>query len=278
LLHIDTTVNRELPPGQPPDIDWVVDRTVELIVHCEAERKRLGSQPFYYEVGTEEVHGGLVDMSNFSHFLNRLRSELVTRNLLDVWPCFIVGKVGTDLQTTFFAPDVARELTGLVTPLGSVVKGHYTDWVENPEGYPATGMGAANIGPEFTTAEYLALVDLEAREADMLSARPGTTPSGIAQALEDAVVASGRWQKWLQTEEKGRDFKQLSAERRAWLVQTGARYIWTDAGVLAARQRLNQNLSAVLPDPNQFVVERIAQAMENYITHFHLFDSVALLS
>ena len=61
-------------------------------------------------------------------------------------------------------------------------------------------------------------------------------------------------------------------------MQTGARYIWTDAGVLAARQALYQNLSAVLADPNQFVVERIALAMESYITHFHLFDSVSLLS
>ena len=95
---------------------------------------------------------------------------MAARNLLDVWPCFIVGKVGTDLQTTFFAPEVAQQLADLVTPLGSVVKGHYTDWVENPEEYPATGMGAANVGPEFTTAEYLALVELEAREADMLRA------------------------------------------------------------------------------------------------------------
>lgn len=277
LLHIDTTVNRQLPPGQPPDIDWVVERTVELILYCEAERKRLGSRPFFYEVGTEEVHGGLVDMNNFTHFLQRLRADLATHNLLDVWPCFIVGKVGTDLQTSFFAPDVARELTGLVRPLGSVVKGHYTDWVENPEEYPATGMGGANIGPEFTTEEYLALVELTAREADLLRGRHGRFPSGIVQALEDAVVASGRWQKWLQAGEKGRDFKQLSEERRNWLVQTGARYIWTDSGVVAARQALYNNLSTVMAEPNQFVVERIARAMEKYVTHFHLFDAVTLL-
>lgn len=70
--------------------------------------------------------------------------------LADVWPCFIVGKVGTDLHTTTFDPDVARDLTARVRPYGSYIKGHYTDGVSNPEQYPLCGMGAANVGPEFT--------------------------------------------------------------------------------------------------------------------------------
>jgi tagatose-1,6-bisphosphate aldolase non-catalytic subunit AgaZ/GatZ len=65
LLHVDPTVDRTLPSGEAIAIETVVARTVELIEHAERERERLGLPPVSYEVGTEEVHGGLVDHSNF---------------------------------------------------------------------------------------------------------------------------------------------------------------------------------------------------------------------
>jgi D-tagatose-1,6-bisphosphate aldolase subunit GatZ/KbaZ len=274
LLHIDPTVDRTLPPGQTIAIETVVARTLELITYAEAERKRLGLPPVAYEVGTEEVHGGLVDFANFEAFLRGLRAGLEARNLLNAWPCFIVGKVGTDLHTTDFDPTTARRLYEIVAPLGSLIKGHYTDWVANPEAYPAAGMGGANVGPEFTAAEYQALADLSAKEGDLCRARPGIKPSHFMAVLEQAVIDSGRWRKWLLPEEQGRTFAELPAERRAWLVQTGSRYIWTQPSVVAAREALYRNLSLVLPDPHRVVVDRIAQVMEKYVVAFHLFDSL----
>jgi tagatose-1,6-bisphosphate aldolase non-catalytic subunit AgaZ/GatZ len=276
LLHIDPTVDRELPPGEIIAIDTVLARTIELIAYCEAERERLGLPPVSYEVGTEEVHGGLVDFANFGTFVRGLRDALVARSLQHAWPCFIVGKVGTDLATTYFDPEAARRLYDIVAPLGALIKGHYTDWVANPEAYPDSGMGGANVGPEFTAEEYLALEELARRERDMLRGRPGE-PSGMMEALEQAVLDSNRWQKWLEPDERGKPFAALDPKRRAWLVQTGARYVWTAPGVVEARRRLYANLQAVMPDPHQFVVERIARSMERYITHFHLFDVQMLL-
>ncbi len=78
--------------------------------------------------------------------------------MLYAWPCFIVAKVGTDLHTSFFDPEVAERLNKTVEPLGSLIKGHYTDWVENPEKYPESGMGGANVGTEFTAEEFKALI------------------------------------------------------------------------------------------------------------------------
>jgi tagatose-1,6-bisphosphate aldolase non-catalytic subunit AgaZ/GatZ len=277
LLHIDPTVDRTLPPDQPVPIETVIDRTVELIAHAESERKRLGAPAIAYEVGTEEVHGGLVDMGNFTRFLSGLESGLRAVGLSDIWPAFVVGKVGTDLHTSFFDPESARELYALVAPRGSLIKGHYTDWVENPEAYPATGMGGANVGPEFTAAEYVALRELSARERDMLRGS-SREPARLLEALEAAVDRSGRWRKWLQPDEVGRPLASLSPERRDWLVQTGARYIWTDSDVREERERLYASLSPILPDPNAFVVERIALSMEHYITPFHLFGSQAHLA
>lgn len=278
LLHIDTTVDRTLPPDQPVPIELVVERTIELITYSERERRRLGLPPISYEVGTEEVHGGLVDLNNFRKFLRELHAQLAERNMLEVWPCFIVGKVGTDLHTTYFDPDAARVLYEIVAPLGSLVKGHYTDWVTNPEAYSKSGMGGANVGPEFTSEEYLALAELAAREADMLRGRPNRTPSGIMGALESAVLESNRWQKWLQPEGKGLAFEELTPKRKSWLLRTGARYIWTDERVQEARQKLYDNLPPVMFDAHQFVVDRIARSIDHYITVFHLFDSLTLLS
>jgi tagatose-1,6-bisphosphate aldolase non-catalytic subunit AgaZ/GatZ len=139
-------------------------------------------------------------------------------------------------------------------------------------------MGGANVGPEFTTAEYSALAELVARERDLLRGRSGVQPSRLLEALEDAVYRSGRWKKWLQAEELDLPFAKLDQERRNWLVQTGCRYIWTDPDVVRERALLYANLTHVVPDANAWVVERIALSMEHYVTHFHLFDSMQLLA
>jgi tagatose-1,6-bisphosphate aldolase non-catalytic subunit AgaZ/GatZ len=277
LLHIDPTVDRTLPGDAPVPIPLVVERTLELIAYAEEARTARQLPPVAYEVGTEEVHGGLVNLDSFKAFLAGLHEGLAARNLRHAWPCFIVGKVGTDLHTSDFDPVVARELLDLVSPYGSLVKGHYTDWVANPEAYPAAGMGGANVGPEFTAVEYMALSDLVAKERALCIARPVLHPSGLLEALEDAVYRSNRWQKWLQPDEAGVPFAQLSPARRSWLVQTGARYIWTDPQVRKARGRLYSNLSRLVPEPHQYVVARIAQAIDHYANAFGLFASNDML-
>lgn len=276
LLHIDPTVDRTLPAGKGVPLNLVVKRTIELIAHAEAARKDRGLPPLAYEVGTEEVHGGLVDYERFEEFISQLRIGLEAHGLAHAWPCFIVAQVGTNLHTTSFDPTAARRLYATLNPLGSLAKGHYTDWVDNPEDYPATGMGGANVGPEFTAAEFLALKDLQAREVTLLKYHPQIKPSHFLDALQNAVVASDRWQKWLLPEELGMEFSELKPPRQDWLLQTGARYIWTDPGVSAARLLLYTNLQPYFPDLHGFVVERIAQVIEKYIVKFNLFSSLDL--
>ena len=161
--------------------------------------------------------------------------------------------------------------------LGSLAKGHYTDWVDNPAEYPLSGMGGANVGPEFTAAEYLALQDLETKEKALCRQQPGKMPSRFMQTLEQAVIASGRWKKWLHRAEQGKDFYELEFHRRLWLVQTGARYIWTEPRVQAARQQLFSNLKPIYSDPHGYVVDKIVASIERYINAFNLFSSLNLL-
>lgn len=277
LLHIDVTVDRTLKPGNHVPLDILIGRTVDLIAHAENERTRLGLPPVAYEVGSEEVHGGLVDFHRFSNFLKGLKQMLVARGLEQAWPCFVVTQVGTDLHTTRFDGQAARQLFPQVSVFGSLIKGHYTDWVENPGEYPATGIGGANVGPELTAAEFEALTDLSRKEASLLQRQPDIKPAHLMQALEEAVIVSGRWKKWLQPEEQGLPFSALPSARRLWLTQTGARYIWTDPAVVAARQQLYTNLAPVYPDPHAYVIQRIEAVIDHYINHFNLFASLPLL-
>jgi tagatose-1,6-bisphosphate aldolase non-catalytic subunit AgaZ/GatZ len=274
LLHIDATVDASQPGnGQSPAIETVIQRTVALIEHAEAERARLGLAPVDYEVGTEEVHGGLADEATFDRFVSGLRHRLDERSLLRAWPCFVVGKVGTDLHTTFFDPATARRLSDRVAPFGSLIKGHYTDWVANPQDYPSSGMGGANVGPELTTVEVHALRELEDTENAM--PERAFELSHFGRVLEQAVQASGRWRKWLLPDEHGLPFGDLTSERRKWLVETGARYVWAEATVLEARRRLYSNVRSSVADPHQTVVERIVRAIERYLEAFQLEDSLS---
>ena len=162
LIHIDPTLDifeKNL------SIETVVGRTVELMVDLEDYRVKSGLPGISYEVGTEEVHGGLVDLDIFNKFLYLLKEELKKQKLDHAWPVFIVAKVGTDLHTTVFDPAVAGEVVKIAKSYGSYIKGHYTDSVSNPEDYPSSGMGGANVGPEFTIAEFEAFNELSGLEA-----------------------------------------------------------------------------------------------------------------
>ncbi len=270
LLHVDPTVDRTLPAGETMPIELVIARTLELIAHAERHRRAHHLPPVSYEVGTAEVPGGLADLSVFEHFLAGLRQGLAEGGLADVWPCFVVGKVGTDLHTSVFDPVVARQLVGRAARYGSVIKGHYTDYVSNPEDYPSSGMGGANVGPEFTEAEYGALEELAAREAELLSQRKVAQPSRMMEALRDAVVASNRWEKWLHPDEVGLDFEQLSPDRQGWLVRTGCRYIWAEPEVVAARRQLYHNLERAGEENEGVVLRAISEAITRYYRAFRV--------
>ena len=274
LLHIDPTVDRTLPGDRPIPLDLVVCRTVELIEHAETIRVANDLPEIAYEVGTEEVHGGLVDIQRFEAFITLLKSELEYKHLSQCWPCLLVAQVGTDLHTTAFKPETARQLNTIVAKLGSLVKGHYTDWVDTPEDYPASGMGAANVGPEFTAEEFLALKELN--ECEKILANHNHL-SNFMRTLQDVVIESGRWKKWLLADEKGAVFADLGAERREWLLKTGSRYIWTDSRVMEARNWLYKNLRAVGVDPHAYVLNRITSAIEKYLRAFNLVNSVDIL-
>lgn len=273
MIHVDPTIDITLEKGDSIDIDIVAERTLELIVHCENYRKEKGLEKIAYEVGTEEVHGGLADMKVFNRFMQLLKKGLKDNYLSETWPCFVVGKVGTDLHTTLFDPIVAKELTEATRPYGSKIKGHYSDSVDNPEAYPASGMGAANIGPEFTEREYDGLMELIDIENEYYQQGKVAKLSQMKERLWEAVIESMRWVKWVNEDESSKDFYANPEERQVWLIKTGCRYIWENPEVLAARSKLYNNMEMNGIKAEEIILSRIGQAMDRY---FHTFNLVNL--
>ncbi len=277
LIHVDPTVDITIGDGLIISIEVVAERTLELIKHTEAFRKSGNFPPIAYEVGTEEVHGGLADIDTFRKFLSLLKDGLADSGLYEVWPCFVVGKVGTDLHTTTFDPETAKQLTSIAREYGSVIKGHYSDGVTNPEAYPLSGMGAANVGPEFTITEYNGLMELEKLEKKFFDEGRIARCSDIGIILYDAVVKSGRWRKWLFVDESPEDFEAISKERKEWLISTGCRYIWQNPEVLASRAQLYSNFESNGVLAEEIVLSNIEYSMDNYFSAFNLRDLNDLL-
>jgi D-tagatose-1,6-bisphosphate aldolase subunit GatZ/KbaZ len=270
LVHVDPTIDITLPGTQTINIGTVAERTIELIAHAEKYRALHNFPRISYEVGTEEVHGGLADLQIFKKFLDLLKQGLKKENLGEVWPCFVVGKVGTDLHTSTFDPVVAGKLTEIAAGYGSLIKGHYSDNVVNPEAYPESGMGAANVGPEFTEKEYDALTELEDLQKSLLSEGRIGKPAAMKKQLWESVINSGRWKKWLQPGENPDNFYSVSPERQEWLVKTGCRYIWEDPEVISARTQLYRNIGIQGIDAPGIVESSIESAMDRYFYRFNL--------
>ncbi|MEA5129142.1 MAG: class II D-tagatose-bisphosphate aldolase, non-catalytic subunit [Proteiniphilum sp.] len=270
LIHVDPTVDIFVPAGEIIDIRVVAQRTVELIKHSENFRRSHNYPAISYEVGTEEVHGGLADEDTFDTFIALLKNGLEKEGLSDVWPCFIVGKVGTDLHTTTFDKEVAASLTKKVRKFGSYIKGHYTDGVVNPEDYPLCGIGAANVGPEFTMSEYDALIELEQMEKGLYEKDQIAILSNMKHTLWNLVTVSNRWKKWLQPDEMNIPFENISTGRKEWLIKTGCRYIWQHPEALVARYRLYENLNRNGIDAEEVVLSRIERDMDKYFYAFNL--------
>jgi D-tagatose-1,6-bisphosphate aldolase subunit GatZ/KbaZ len=267
LIHVDPTIDIF---KKTIKIETVVERTVELITETENYRKKNGLPRISYEVGTEEVHGGLADIEIFKKFLHLLKEGLREKNLEYAWPVFIVAKVGTDLHTTTFDPVVAREVVEIARKHGSYIKGHYTDSVSNPEDYPKSGMGGANVGPEFTIAEFEAFNELVELEAELFEEDKIACLSNLKEELISAVIRSGRWKKWLLDGEK--DFESLTEERKEWILGTCSRYIWANPEIRCAEITLHNNLQLNGIDSKNWVLQKIEAVMDKYFRAFNLID------
>jgi tagatose-1,6-bisphosphate aldolase non-catalytic subunit AgaZ/GatZ len=274
VLHVDAT--------EDPRVDGVLDlpavaeRTGELVTFIEAEQDRLGVDPVLYEVGTEEIEGGMTDPESFERFTHLLADELPGDTLDRV--SFVVGQVGTRMRidmTNEFEPGKARELVEIARSSRMGLKVHYTDWLSKAEleSFPELGIGAANVGPEFAAALISGLADLAERENDVV---PGSAArSEFMSTLESKAIAEAPWEKFAPTGMSASAREEFVRTNRRNIALCVGRYELTDPDVESERELLETNIREhTTLDPQDFLIERIAQTIGRYVDSFDLAKTV----
>jgi hypothetical protein len=267
LLHIDPTKNPFLKEADE-SMAVIIRDTVELIAASEQERKKLNLPEVAYEVGTEDIRGGLTQSSRYHEFLVTLKKTL-TREGLPL-PNFIVGQTGTlvklDGNYGFFNPDVARKLAGIARENGCFLKEHNTDYLdeETLKMHPVLGISSANVAPEFGVTETKTVLRLSY-----------LAPSGetFRKVLTEQVFSENRWQKWLPENLKNikpEDFRKDQGLNYKAVVSCGHYYL-DQPEVLDLKEKFfREIITQKKIDPKEEVIASIKKAIFKYVDAFNL--------
>ncbi len=248
MLHIDCTV----PKTVGESIDASIERTVELVAFCEETRRKRSSQQLEYELGSDEVKGGLTDIAQFEYFLNQITQSLQRNNL--PLPLFVVAQLGTSVASTTLDESRTQELAQVAAKFNTGLKCHFADYTDDPSILITLRVRGANVGPEFSAAQYRAIKELNNQES-----------STVIAAVNRAVIESGRWRKWTSYSEP-EEFGELTEGRKEFLLETCSRYVWEEDRVSAAISELFE-LSG---NAREVVISAIQSRIERYIRGFGL--------
>jgi tagatose-1,6-bisphosphate aldolase non-catalytic subunit AgaZ/GatZ len=283
VLHVDATEDATADEILP--LSTVADRTVELIESIERERRENGYDPVYYEVGTEEISGGMTDAESFEQYVELLVENLANEGLEDVQDrlLFIVGQVGTTMRidmTNEFDPDQASTLVERAGTHGLYLKTHYTDWLDDStlSRFPELGIGGANVGPEFAAAIVDALADLTEREREIVASTDDVSASGFMETFEDATIEDETWKKFAPDNLDDDERASFIEENRRNIATCVGRYVFTDPAVVDAREQLYETIETHTEiDPDEYVVDSVQSAIDRYVDAFNLSGSAAVL-
>lgn len=272
ILHVDAT--EDARKDEILDLEEVTCRTTELIDAIESHRENESLPPVYYEVGTEEIDGGMTDPDDFECYIRLLQESLeaagrgaVTERLL-----FVVGQIGTDMQINMqndFDPEKARQLHSIVTDHDLFLKVHYTDFLDDAalERFPELGISAANVGPEFAAAMVEGYESLEALERDVIDDE--SDRSNFMAVFTDAAVRDAPWEKFAPDTLDHADCEAYVSDQRRNIAYCVGRYVFTDPAVRAARETLYENVARASDvNPHERVVETVRETIHRYVESF----------
>ena len=278
VLHVDAT---EDPRSEGVlALEEIVRRTTDLISSIEEFRVKQGLSKVFYEVGTEEIVGGMTDPESFQSFIELLEDELkdLKHDVFEDSLVFVVGQVGTTMNLNMenqFDYQQAEQLIDIASDYELFLKVHYTDWLSNStlEKFPNIGIGAANVGPEFATASIRALIELERKEKEAL-AKLGKKEekSNFFEKLEAAAVEGAPWAKFAPDDLQKEDLDEYGKANRENIALSVGRYVLNEPAVERARKNLYGNLQeyANIDNIEQILVKKIRTSIHRYIKAFDL--------
>lgn len=271
-LHIDPT-KCPFPFSQDDLCSW----TVELLKYCEGARKALGKPPIDYEVGTEDIQGGLTTNETFDSFLEKVTCSLQEQNL--PLPTCIVGQTGTlcrmDRNVGCFDKERAAALVQIAAKYGIGLKEHNGDYLDADacRAHPEIGIAGMNVAPEFGLVETdacLHLADLETELVKNKRLSPNAA-SNLRELLLRLTLGQSPWKKWMSEDIKQRPVSEIESDGtvRLLIARVCGHYVYDVPEVVDARKRLYRNIDeSGLPDgAERFVVSRVRDAIEFYQGH-----------
>lgn len=273
LLHIDPTKDPHIKGAVPVNI--VIDRTIELIEYSEEQIQKLDLSAISYEVGTEEITGGLISIDAFEKFIEELLKKLDQRRLPH--PAFIVGQTGTLVKMNRnageFEPENAQKLCQIAREYGLGFKEHNADYLplDILRMHPGLEITSANVAPEFGLEETVALLKLAHLEENNAKS---VEISNFANLIGKAALESGRWKKWLLPEDAYLTEKDIiqNPEKMKEITWVCGHYVFNQEEIKKARKKLYSNLIdlKIVEEPDTRVIEAVKDAIMKYVYSFSL--------
>ena len=261
--------------------EQLADWTLELIGHCERVRTGLGLPAVDYEVGAEDIRGGITSEQDFAAFLERVTSDLIRTGL--PLPTCIVGQTGTltrmDRNVGRFDRGGTARLAAVAARFGVGLKEHNGDYLSaaSCRVHPELGVTGMNVAPEFGLVETDALLALTALEEKLAREGwiEGAQLSGLGERLRELTFTRAPWDKWLTPGMAKRPREELERDEASRLLieRVCGHYLFADPAIRAARARLYENVerfALVEQGPEAFVRGRVEEAIDFYARHFRL--------
>ena len=275
LLMIDPTKD-PFEIGKVIPLDVVLERTVDLIAYCEAERIQLGLPEIGYEVGTEETNGGLTSSEKYQEFIEKLEVQLKSRNL--PMPTFIVGQTGTLTRKTeqvgTYHFKNAYALSQMAKRYNVGLKEHNADYLDDVtllEHIPAQ-VTASNVAPQYGTEETRAYLKLVEMEKLLLAEGLLSKTSNLKEVLLDKAIKTERWRKWMVGDQKQLSVAEILADDKLSLeiLDISGHYVFNDEEVKKEVNTLYENLNKFHIDGQRFVVDLIKRPLQQYAECYNL--------
>lgn len=275
VIHVDATEDPQVDGRL--SLNEIASRTAELILSIEEYIKEENLQPVNYEVGTEEIVGGMTNPENFEKFIELLNKKIGNDDVIDRI-LFVVGQVGTTMRvdmTNDFDRDQAKELVKITSSHETFLKVHYTDWLSDEvlSDFPEIGIGAANVGPEFAASLLEGLVELEGREVRSLKKKGlEDKRSDFFEILKGVSVDKAPWKKFAPNEIEGEELENFAETNRENIAFCVGRYVLSNPKVEEARKKLYENVRdySSVDNIEKILIEKVRDSIHRYVRSFNL--------
>jgi D-tagatose-bisphosphate aldolase class II non-catalytic subunit len=260
-LHLDTGFGCADDPAPVVPLDSAVARAVRLCRAAEAAVAQGQPRPCYV-VGAEVPPPGgdlagagppaVTPVGELEEVLRRFRAGFGAAGLEWAWERVLAVVVQPGVEfgddgVAVYRPGRAAALAAFHSRLPGVMtyEIHSTDYqpAEALARLTADHFTLLKVGPCLTHAYHQAVLALEGLEQEWLGGRTGCERSGVAAALEAAMLADpAHWRAHY----RGSPAEILRLRRES--LRDRARYYWGAPGVQQALERLHRNLHGPLPD------------------------------